>query len=86
MAALFLSKWLQAVNVNDASSPLTEEELHVRSLVEQTLEEANQPSLQTMRPLSAQLIQTWAIVFRHQDVWGIVSIMGSAMSAYADGI
>lgn len=84
LIGLFLSKWLETFGATDQSEPLSQEEQRVHSLVHQTLYEANPAVLPSSnRPLSIQIMATWATVFTKHKTWGVVSVLGSAMQMYA---
>lgn len=81
---LLLAKWLLAMTGDATSAPLTEEEIWVIQLVQETLKECHVGDTDNMKMLSANVLRAWATVFHGTTVWGVMPLMGTALQKYAD--
>lgn len=86
LLGLFLSKWLEAVHDPSADLAQTEDERRVDALVTQTLAEVDLELVKLEKPKSAQVMYAWALMLKHLEVWGIISVIGSSFQCYADTI
>ena len=82
---LLLAKWLDAVTVVAPSPPLSGEERWLIRLVQETLQEAGiEDDVNDIRMLSSNVLTTWARLFYANKIWGIIPLIGEALTKFAD--
>ncbi|TVY60653.1 Transcriptional regulator ADR1 [Lachnellula suecica] len=90
--AFLLSKWLDAISLPNPDPPVTDDEWRISSLVKVMLDETEfavpcdmpPDSPSTMKSLSAGVLRVWAAIFRGQQTWDIVDVIGTGLNIYAD--
>jgi hypothetical protein len=90
--AYLMSKWLEALSVENPDPPPTEDERRIVAIVKTMLDEtefALSPAIPIDSPsynrhLSAGVLRVWAMIFRGSQTWAIVDVIGSALNLYAD--
>jgi hypothetical protein len=90
--AYLMSKWLEALSVDEPDPPATEDEKRIIAIVKNMLDETefalpqevsvNSPSY--TKRLSAGVLRVWAMIFKGSQTWAIVDVIGSALNLYAD--
>ncbi|KEF59444.1 uncharacterized protein A1O9_04288 [Exophiala aquamarina CBS 119918] len=83
---LLLANWLDAVTVAAPSPPLSNEERWLIRLVQETLQEAGieDDVITDIRMLSSNVLTTWARLFYANKIWGIIPLIGEALTKFAD--
>ncbi|KAK6380104.1 hypothetical protein LTS17_005292 [Exophiala oligosperma] len=81
---LLLAKWLDSVTVECPSPPMTEEERWLVQLVQETLREAGSEAVDDVRTLSSSVLTTWARLFYGNKIWGILPLIGQALTRFAE--
>jgi hypothetical protein len=90
--AYLMSKWLEALSVENPDPPATEDETRIIAIVKNMLDEtefALSPVISVDSPsytrhLSAGVLRVWAMIFKGSQTWAIVDVIGSALNLYAD--
>jgi hypothetical protein len=90
--AYLMSKWLDALSVENPDPPATEDEKRIIAIVKNMLDEtefALSPFISSDSPsytkhLSAGVLRVWAMIFKGSQTWAIVDVIGSALNLYAD--
>jgi hypothetical protein len=90
--AYLMSKWLDALSVENPDPPATEDEKRIIAIVKNMLDEtefALSPFISADSPsytkhLSAGVLRVWAMIFKGSQTWAIVDVIGSALNLYAD--
>jgi hypothetical protein len=90
--AYLMSKWLDALSVENPDPPATEDEKRIIAIVKNMLDEtefALSPLISRDSPsytkhLSAGVLRVWAMIFKGSQTWAIVDVIGSALNLYAD--
>ena len=90
--AYLMSKWLEALSVQNPDPSATEDERRIIAIVKNMLDEtefALSPGIPIDSPsytkhLSAGVLRVWAMIFRGSQTWAIVDVIGSALNLYAD--
>ena len=82
---LLLAKWLDAVTVASPSPALSSEERWLIRLVQETLQEAGiEEDADNVRMLSSNVVTTWARLFYANKIWGVLPLIGEALTKFAD--
>ena len=81
---LLLAKWLDLVTVDAPLPALSEEERWLIRLVQETLHECNVDSVEDVKTLSSSTVRVWARLFHGMTTWGVLPLMGTALTMYAD--
>jgi hypothetical protein len=90
--AYLMSKWLEALSVENPDPPATEDEKRIIAIVKNMLDEtefALSPAVPVDSPsyarhLSAGVLRVWAMIFKGSQTWAIVDVIGSALNLYAN--
>ncbi|KEF51298.1 uncharacterized protein A1O9_12648 [Exophiala aquamarina CBS 119918] len=90
--AFLLSKWLEALSLQDSGPVITHDEQKIATLVKTMLDETEfamprdvpMESPAAMKYLSAGVLRVWAQVFRGAQTWAIVDVIGTSLNIYAD--
>jgi hypothetical protein len=90
--AYLMSKWLDALSVDNPDPPATQDEKRIIAIVKNMLDEtefALSPLIPIDSPsytkhLSAGVLRVWAMIFKGSQTWAIVDVIGSALNLYAD--
>jgi hypothetical protein len=90
--AYLMSKWLEALSVENPDPPVTDDESRIIAIVKNMLDEtefALSPEISVDSPsytrhLSAGVLRVWAMIFKGSQTWAIVDVIGSALNLYAD--
>lgn len=87
--AVLLAKWLELVTMPDPSPPLTAGEQVVLKFVIQLVAEAEYKSsaeqlAQQKQYLATKIVRLWARLYRADNVWQMVNIIGQSLNIYAD--
>lgn len=82
---LLLANWLDAVTVASPSPALSGEERWLIKLVQETLLEAGiEDDVNDIRVLSSNVLTTWARLFYANKIWGVLPLIGEALTKFAD--
>ena len=82
---LLLARWLDAVTVASPSPVLSNEERWLVKLVQETLQEADpEADVNDVRMLSSNVLTTWARLFFANKIWGVLPLIGEALTKFAD--
>lgn len=90
--AYLMSKWLEALSVENPDPPVSEDERRIVAIVKTMLDEtefALSSALPVGSPnytkhLSAGVLRVWAMIFKGSQTWAIVDVIGTALNLYAE--
>jgi hypothetical protein len=90
--AYLMSKWLEALSVDNPDPPVTEDERRIVAIVKNMLDETEfalssavpVDSPNYTKHLSAGVLRVWAMIFKGSQTWAIVDVIGSALNLYAE--
>jgi hypothetical protein len=87
--AYLMSKWLEALSVDNPDPPVTEDERRIVAIVKNMLDETESSAVPVDSPnytkhLSAGVLRVWAMIFKGSQTWAIVDVIGSALNLYAE--
>lgn len=87
--ALLLTKWLESVTQLNLAPPLTEAEQKLLSFVMEMVAETEHAASEAdllghNKYLSAVVVRIWARLFRADDIWEMVNLIGRSLEVYAN--